>query len=155
MKRILSSLRFLRSLLWTPLGLANIAEGTHEGSLTRKTDAAISTRYLLARVGSDADHVAVCGASNAPIGVFTDEAAAAEAFLALDLLGVSKRTTLLVASEPISAGAHLYTAANGKVQDLPTAPGTYYEVGLALTAAAADGDLLEASHCLPRKTIVT
>ncbi|MEW6306186.1 MAG: capsid cement protein [Verrucomicrobiota bacterium] len=134
---------------------ANVAEGTHEGAFTSKTDAAIATRYLLAKDGSDDSHVAVCGASDIPLGVMTDEAEAAEDLIAVEVLGVSKRTLLMVASEAIDRGEHVYTAASGKVQDLPAGAGTYYEVGVALTAASADGDLIEVAHCVPRKTIVT
>jgi hypothetical protein len=157
MKRILKFLAMTLALLaWKPrIALANIAEGTHEGSITRLTDAAVATRYLLATVGSDAAHAAICAANGIPIGVFTDEAAAAEANIAIELLGVSKRTLLVVASEAITAGEHVYTAADGKVQDLPTVAGTYYEVGVALTAASGDGVLLEVAHCVPRKTVVT
>jgi len=136
------------------LALANIAEGTHEGVVTRKTDAAVTTRNLLGKNGSDAAHVAAAGANDLPIGVITDEAADAEESVAVALLGVSKRTLLLVAVEAISAGAPVYTAANGKVQDLPAGAGTYYEVGLALSAATADGDLIEVATCVARKTVV-
>lgn len=134
---------------------ANIAEGTHANSLTKKADAAITTRYLLGKIGSDVNHVAACGASDIPIGVITDEAAAAEDLVAVEMLGVSKRSILMVASEAISAGEHVYTAASGKVQDLPAGAGTYYEVGLALTAASADGDIIEVAHCVARKTVVS
>jgi hypothetical protein len=56
--------------------LANIAEGTHDGRITKGVDAAITERYLLGKIGSASDRVAVCGASDTPIGVITDEAAA-------------------------------------------------------------------------------
>ncbi|HYE19920.1 MAG TPA: DUF2190 family protein [Tepidisphaeraceae bacterium] len=48
----------------------------------------------------------------------------------------------VVASEALSAGALIHTAASGKVGDTATATG--YEAGVALTAATADGDLIEA-----------
>lgn len=136
--------------------LANIAEGRHPtGNVSYLTDAAITTRYLLGKVGSDAGHIAACGASNIPIGVITDEASAAEDPVNVAVAGVADGTVLMVASEAIDAGEHVYTAASGKVQDLPAGAGTYYEVGLALTAASADGDLIEVAHCVPRKTVVS
>ena len=55
--------------------LANIAEGTHDGNITKAVDAIITERFLLAKGGSAADRVAVCGAADTPIGVITDEAA--------------------------------------------------------------------------------
>lgn len=133
----------------------NIAEGTHKNAKTYKADAAVTTRYLLAKIGSDAAHSAACGASDIPIGFMQDEAAAAEDLIAVELLGISNRTLLGVASEAITAGEAVYTAAGGKLQDLPAGAGTYYKVGHALTAASADGDLIEIQHCAPIATVVS
>lgn len=123
--------------------LANIAEGTHEDSVTKLTDAAIATRYLLVKHGSDVSHVAACGANDKPLGICDDEAGAAEDPVNVQFLGVSKRTRLVVASEIIALDADVFTAANGKVQDEPAVAGTYYRVGRALQAAGADGDVIE------------
>lgn len=128
--------------------------GTHEKAIGRFTDAAIATRHLLFKQGSDADHIVVCGANAIPLGTVADEATAAEARVHINLLGKGP-TKRMVASEAISAGEQVYTAANGKVQDLPGAAGTYYLVGTALTAAAADGDVIEVSDCAPVATVVT
>lgn len=49
-------------------------------------------------------------------------------------------TRLMIADAAVVAGADVFTRANGKVG--ATATGAY-RVGLALTAAAADGDLIE------------
>jgi len=136
-------------------GLANIAEGTHENAITKLTDAAITTRHLLYKFGSDAQHIAACGANDIPLGGVNDEADAAEDRVGVNLLGTFQGTMLMVASEAITAGEHVYTAASGKVQDLPAGAGTYDEVGVAVTAAAADGDLIEVQHCVPREKIVT
>jgi hypothetical protein len=133
----------------------NIAEGTHQNAKTYKADAAVTTRYLMAKIGTDAAHSAACGASDIPIGVMQDEAGAAEDLVAVELLGISNRTLLMVASEAITAGEAVYTAAGGKVQDLPAGAGTYHKVGHALTAAAADGDLIEVQHCAPIATVVS
>jgi len=134
--------------------LCNLGVSTHEIAKTYLTDAAVATRYLLGKIGTDAAHVAACGASDIPIGVITDEAAAAEEEKAVELLGISNRTLPMVASEAITAGEAVYTAAAGKVQDLPTGAGTYYLVGYALTAAAADLDVIEVLHCAPIATVV-
>lgn len=133
----------------------NIGEGTFKNAKTYKADAAVATRFLLAKIGTDQNHSAACGANDIPIGVITDEAAAAEDLVAVELLGISNRTLLMVASEAITAGEAVYTAAGGKIQDLPAGAGTYHKVGHALTAAAADGDLIEVQHCAPIATVVT
>jgi len=146
-----------RGFIRTPriLRLANIGEGTHCGSISKKADAAIATRNLLVKFGSDGDHVAACGANDIPLGPVDDEAEAAEDFINVRLLGVDGMTQLMVASEAITAGEAVFTAANGKVQDLPGGAGTYYQVGYALTAAGADGDVIEVQHCAPIKTVVS
>jgi len=60
----------------------------------------------------------------------------------------------MTASEAITAGEDVYTAAAGKAQDLPVAAGTYYHVGRALTAATGDGVEIEVETCVPEKLVV-
>lgn len=123
--------------------IANIAEGSHKGRTTRATDAAITTRFLLGKIGSDANHIAVSGSSDIPIGVITDESVAAEDLVNVNLLGCNAETQRMVASGVINAGDFIVPDASGKVKTLPGTTGTYYIVGRALTAAAADLDVIE------------
>jgi len=135
------------------LPMANIAEGTHDGSITRLTDAAIATRHLLFSVGSDGNHIAVASASTIAQGTVNDEATAAEQYVGVLLLGKGP-TKLMVANEIITAGEEVFQAAAGKVQDLPAGAGTYYSVGFAITASGADGDLIEVNDHTPRAVVV-
>lgn len=135
--------------------LANIAEGTHNGSITKLTDAAITARHLLVSFGTNVGHIAASDADDIPLGTVPDLAAAAELEVEVSLLGVGDNTKLMVASEEIVVGEELFTASGGKVQDLPVSAGTYYSVGYALNAAAANNDLVEVQHHTPRKIIVT
>lgn len=129
----------------------NIAEGTHAGNITRLTDAAIATRFLLVKKGTDTNHIAVCSAiTDRPIGVCTDEAAAAEENVNVALLGSSKTTLKMVAGAAITSGARVATMASGKVQ---TAVTTQYPIGVALTDAAADGDIIEVDPINPTAVI--
>ena len=123
--------------------LANIAEGTHSGAITKLTDAAITARHLLYKLGTDAAHVAVSGAADLPWGTIDDEAAAAEENVAVQLLGKgsSKR---MVASAAINAGVAVYAAASGKV----AASGSVV-VGISLSAATTDGDIIEVVDVAP------
>ena len=123
--------------------LANIAEGTHEGGITKFTDAAITERWLLGKIGSAADRIAVCGASDIPIGVITDEASAAGEPVSVSLLGSARGTVRMVASAALSQGALLEPAASGRVQTLGIGAGTHHVVGRALDAATAAGDIME------------
>lgn len=130
--------------------------GTHAGGkITRYAEGALSTRYVLMKKGTANDEVLVCGASDMPIGVLTDEAYADRDPVNITLLGSADRTLLMVASEEIAVGAYVFTAANGKVQDLPAGAGTYYCVGIAVTAAGGDGDLLEVDPCQARAVVVS
>lgn len=127
----------------------NIAEGTHEESVTKLTDAAISTRHLLYARGSDDNHIAVCGVDDIPLGTVPDEASAAEEYVAVALLGKGA-SKLMVASEAIGANARVYVAASGKV----ATEGSIC-VGVAVTAASTDGDLIEVIDTVPAQAPIT
>lgn len=129
--------------------------GTSKNVRRYLATAAITTRNLLGKIGADEDHIAaLSAASDEPIGVITDEPAAAEDPTSVELLGVTNRTLPMVASEAIDEGENVYAAAGGKVQDKPTSAGTYWKVGKAATPAGADGDPIEVIPCTPRKLIV-
>lgn len=135
--------------------VANIAEGTHIKNVTLLATAAIATRYFLVKKGADAAHVAVSTATaDQPIGVCTDEPAAAEDAVNVRLLGATDESVLMVANAAITQNADLYAAIGGKVGPAPTEAGTYWKVGRAMTAAAADGDKIEVESCTPVKVIV-
>lgn len=150
--------KFIQKLLWPLSGhviaAANIAEGTHAGSISKKADAA-ADEFTLVKIGSDADHVAAAGAADIPIGVLRSVPTAAEDEVTVDLLGAAPSTVKMIASEAISAGERVFAAASGKIQDLPAGAGTYYQVGVALTAADADGDIIEVDPCVAVATVVS
>lgn len=122
----------------TRLIASNIAEGVHEASVTKLTDAAISTRHLLYKQGSDANHVAVItSASDIAIGTVPDEASAAEEYVEVKLLGKGG-TTKMVSNGTVVAGGRVYQTSAGKVASTGT-----IAVGIALTSGAVDGDVVE------------
>jgi hypothetical protein len=123
--------------------LANIAEGTHDGNITKAVDAAVGERFVLAKIGSASDRVAICGTGDAPVGVITDEATTAGDLVNVALLGARPGTVRMVASAAIAQGALLEPAANGRVQTLGAGAGTHHVVGRALDAAAAAGEVIE------------
>jgi hypothetical protein len=120
-----------------------------------KADAAIA-RYLLVKFGSDGEHAALCGVGLAeiPIGNSDDLPGAAEDPFTVQIFGLIPTERIVIASEAITVGEAVYTAAGGKVQDLPAGAGTYYQVGYASQAAAADGDKLRIVPCFPIKTVI-
>jgi hypothetical protein len=123
--------------------LANIAEGTHDGNITKQTDVAITERFLLAKIGSTAARVDICTAADIPIGVIADESAAIGDSVNVKLLGSSRTTLRMVASGAIAQGALIEPAAAGRVQTKGVGAGTHWVVGRALDAAAAAGDVIE------------
>jgi hypothetical protein len=137
----------------------NIAEGTHDGTLSKLTDAAVSTRYLMAKIGSTWDHAAIGTQADKPIGVYLDEVSSAEVGerRAIALLG-GTQTLKMVAGGVVSNGDELVTTAAGKVIDAADAStaGTYWLVGTAinLSADAADGDAIEVASRQPIKLVV-
>jgi hypothetical protein len=133
---------------------ANSVPATHFGSVTRLTDVAVGTRFLLGKVGSDAAHVALCGATDVPLGVIDDTASDAGEDVSVQLLGCADSTLRMVASAAVSAGSPVYAAASGKVRVLPSSAGTYYLVGIALTAATADGQVIEVDPVAAVRTVV-
>lgn len=137
------------------LHFANIGEGTHVESITKKADAAITLRYAVVKIGSDIDHIAVTTANTEiPLGVCTDEADAAEDLVAVELFGAQPKTLRMVASAAITAGAFVVCTASGKIATLPATTGTYYIIGRALQAAGADLDVIEVATCLPTQRVV-
>lgn len=63
-------------------------------------------------------------------------------YVAIDYFN-KEGTRNITAAGAITLAADVYAAADGKVQALPTAAGTYYKVGKAFEAAAEDGDIIE------------
>jgi len=140
-----------------PLYFANsITSGVHGfGCLTKRTDGAITTRYLIGKRGSDDLHVVPCSSSSdLPYCVLTDEAVAAEDLINAQVLGQGDATQLVVAGGTIAFGDFLVTDAAGKAIKLPTAPGTYFIIGMALEAAVAN-DHVEFASCVPIQRVVS
>lgn len=128
----------------------NIAStvGTHStGALPLECQtAAITLRYALVQKGTADNQFIVNTATTRPWGVVADEPAVGDLATVL-LCGCMPGTMKMVANAAIPAGSPVYTAAAGKVS--PTFGATLYMVGRAITAAAADGDLIEVAHCFP------
>lgn len=94
-----------------------------------------------ARVKLDADgKVTTCGLTDRGIGVATRKTFAAGEFVDVRL-DTAAGTSKMIASEALAAGAIVYSEAAGKVQD--TAQATSFQVGIAMEAATADGDIIE------------
>ena len=121
----------------------------HDGSVRRTNDAAVTARHLLWTKGSTDGGVALCGATDLPLGTIDNTETATGVGMTVLLLGKGP-TKKMVANAAIPAGARVFTGASGKVS--PTHGATLYQVGVALTAAGADGDIIEVADCQAVKT---
>ena len=123
---------------------------------TRVSVGAINQRNLVCNFDSNSTYgiVPLALASTYPHCVCSDTAAGAGEEVHVRLICGSERTCELVAAASIAAGAPIYTVPNGKVQRLPSSAGTYWQIGFAVTAAAANNSVLRAVLCVPRKTVV-
>ena len=128
---------------------ANVGEKEHRETITKKADAAIG-RYLLVKFGTDGDHVNIAGAGDVPIAATGDESAAAEDLIVLKMLGQYPGSIKLTANTAITAGSAVYSAAAGKVTTSVLAPAGTKFIGVAITATAADGDILEVMTVAPK-----
>lgn len=106
-------------------------------SISLKAAADLSTKQGYFVEVSAANTVNVCNAiTGVAVGVLRNKPDAADKAAEVAILG----TTKVIAGAAISVGAKVAPTAAGKAQ---TAVSTQYSRGIALTAAAADGDEIE------------
>jgi hypothetical protein len=148
MKRLKLHLAVLAGVLsaaWTRLTPDAIALGNALVTMpgpgdTKLADEAIG-RWKVVKTGTDEDHIALCDATDIPIG-FTreDSAAAAEDRVAFDLLALSQKAAQGTASGAITAGNLVCPGTNGVLRDITLLSGTtVYVCGQALTGCATGG----------------
>jgi len=115
----------------------------HECSVTRTNDVAITARHLLWTQGAAAGGVKLATASLPALGTIDNIETGTALRQSVLLLGKGD-TKKVVANAAISQGAPVYQAAAGKV-----APAGVLCIGTALTAAAADDDIIELDDNAP------
>ena len=115
-----------------------MAEMNATGHKSFTTSAAVAQ---WARVKLEAGGTVVtAGLAEKEIGVATREAFASGDIIDVQMVS-APGTVKMIAIEALAVAAPVYTETSGKVQD--TAQATSYLVGIALNAAAADGDIVE------------
>lgn len=144
---LLASAKLLRGESLTAANTYDAAVETHECSVTRTNDAAVTDRHLLWKQGSTDGGIAVCAAANVPLGTVDNTETGTGVRQTVNLLGKGG-TKKMVALAAVAAGVRVYTAAGGKVQVAPTGA-TVALVGVALTAAANANEIIEVSDCAP------
>lgn len=108
-------------------------------SITFTTGAIVQQKRLVKMSGANVIHNTAT-ATDDPIGISDFYGASG------DVINVKSLNTAemveVTAAGAFSAGVSLYAAADGKVQALPSANGTYRRVGVSAEAATADGDIV-------------
>lgn len=140
-----------RGRQFTPLANDGaLSWGVHQGG--RKAylaDAAISTRFMLVKAGTDDNHMAiVASVLDIPLGVCTDEPADTTSPVNVQFLLGADRTVPMVAAGAITAGQPVVTNGDGYIKALPADAGMYWCVGFAITDATTLGDLVEVQPAL-------
>jgi hypothetical protein len=122
---------------------------THENTVRRTNDAAVTARHLLWTQGAGANTVALATAVLPALGTIDNTEASTGVGMTINLLGKGP-TKKMVAGGVIAAGSFVYQAAGGKV----LASGVLC-VGQSLTAAGADNDIIEVQDQEPGGPAVT
>jgi hypothetical protein len=144
---------FHRQLGFNRIALANTLITPAGRSDTKLADGAISRRKLVCP-GSDVDHVALCGASDIPLGSSGESSTtAAEERLSFRQFGLNCEEEEGTASGTVTVGEFVVPAASGALKTLPTAPGTYYICGRAKTTATT-GNAFAYIPCFPIRAVV-
>jgi hypothetical protein len=136
----------------TRVEFCNVFGATHDGGRVSKlADAATSYRYLLYKMGTDADHVAICGAGETPLGPSDDQAEAGLP-IAINVLGACKGTVRMVSDGTPTDGNYVKAAANGQCA---LASNGDVVIGRAIiplnTDAATAGAVIEVTPIMPAK----
>jgi len=115
--------------------MAEVNESGHKAF----TASAAITQFARVKLES-AGTIVTAGLAEKEIGTVTRAAFASGDVIDVKLTSASG-THKMIAKEAIAVGARVYTEAGGKVQD--TAESTAFPLGTALTAAAAENDIIE------------
>jgi hypothetical protein len=161
---LVSSLRFLRELLWNSgsasvrAEFANIGEGDfghgRRSMLVDTGTAVLTSRYLLYKIGSDADHVTTCGLNDVAIGQSDDvgDANNADVPIAINLFGVCPGTLRVITDGTFANGDYVKAGASGQATKATTGdPGVFGRALFGTDTSANAGDTVTVVHDVPSK----
>ena len=137
---------------------AQLVNITPKGRATYLADPSVTfpSRYLLcSRDSAGYEYIVLCGTSTVPFGVVDDmtptqDTAPSSYPLPVDILGMCEDTKRMIAAGTIVIDNLVSPAANGQVQALPTASGTYWIIGKCkVPTVNGAGDQVEVIPCFP------
>jgi hypothetical protein len=133
---------------------ANIGEGTYgHGKRSYLPDAATTSRYLLYKRGTDADHCAICGAADDPLGPSDDQAGSDGVPITINLLGAGHSTLRVVTDGTIADGDYVKCGATGKVTKASTTDLSFGRALISTDSSRADGDTITIIPMVPAKYV--
>jgi len=160
MKQFLTLLRSLtpHSEFRTP-HFANINEGTRESghiSLFGDTNNPPQTtsRFLLVKTSTDADHYTTCTTNDVPLGINQDvyDPNNTDVPNNIAILGAAKGTQRVVTDGTISSGTHVKCGANGQATAASTGdPGIFGTAFFGTDTTNAAGDVITVTTTVPFK----
>lgn len=141
------------------LGFLN-ADGRIDGFVDAGVSLPVAQRFLIWKFGADANHFAIAGAADYPLGASPDSPSATVIATALQmsvfLFGSHKGALIGISLGAITHGNPIGTAAGGKVQDLTLAGnGNYWLVGYALNDVAVANAEVSYNPQSPRQVTIT
>jgi hypothetical protein len=129
----------------------------HDNGIPGKiADANFPARYLLCKIGTDINHIAVVAtAADEPYGVCPDAPFAAGDSAAVRQFSSHKGTQTMIANGAIASSVDIYSDGTGKVGVVPVAAGTYWRVGRVVgVPASASGDMVEVEAKLDKVIVL-
>jgi hypothetical protein len=133
---------------------ANIGQGGYEhGRRPYIPDASTSSRYLMYKRGSDADHCAVCGLNDDPLGPSDDLADAnnLDVPISINLLGAAKGTVFVVTDGTVNDGDYCKCGAAGQITKATTGDQSFGRALITTDTTKAAGDVISLIPTLPAK----
>lgn len=102
-------------------------------------------QYRLCTVSAANTCIVTTAITDSPIGVSLESAGAAGALVPLQSFGIAK----IVASAAVAVGAQVMPTAGGAGKCMTAAGATAKSFGIAMSAAGADGDIIEVQLAMP------
>lgn len=134
------------------LQFANIGEGTAgRGCKMYFGDAVTANRYLLYKIGSDADHVALAGAGDVPLGPSDDSVADVTVPISINVLGAVQGTVRIVTDGTLANGSYVTAGANGQGTLAVTTNVIIGKAIIGTDTSSAAGDVISMIPILPGK----
>ena len=131
----------------------NIGEGTYEhGCKSYLPDSSTSSRYLLYKRGSDADHCVITGAGDDPLGPSDDQADTTTGNpITLNILGAAKGTVRVVTDGTVNDGDYVKCGATDQVTQAATTNLSFGRAVIPTDCSKAAGDVITIIPALPAK----